>query len=135
VFIICFFFMNYSSRSRRQCYHATAICFSAVCDFLCFFFVNQIPRERLSAFALFTCLHLQIHMEDVFVPRSDEFECQGQRSKIKVTAGTKNALCTPAACEWYALAANNVTQQRTGPFRRCRGGGGDFGGLRAVYVW
>jgi len=25
----------------------------------------------------------------------------------------------PAAMEWKALAANNVIQQQTGPFRRC----------------
>jgi len=62
------------------------------------------------------------------VPRSDEFEGQGQRSR---SAGTKNALSAPvtppAAHEWYALAANNVQQQRTAL-------GGDFGGLHAVYV-
>jgi len=30
-------------------------------------------------------------------------------------------LSPPAASEWNALAANDVTQQRTAPFRRCRG--------------
>jgi len=48
------------------------------------------------------------------------------RSKIKGQGhqGQKRALSLPsppAAHEWYALAANNVTQQRTAPFRRCRG--------------
>jgi len=38
----------------------------------------------------------------------------------------QNALFTPmhhpsAATEWNALAANDVTQWQTGPFRRCRG--------------
>ena len=45
--------------------------------------------------------------------------------------GQKMRLALPAAYKWYALAANNVTQQQTGPFCRCRGGA-DFGSLRAV---
>ena len=39
----------------------------------------------------------------------------------------------PAATEWNARAANNVTRQQTGQFRCCRGTG-DVGGLRAVCV-
>jgi len=35
--------------------------------------------------------------------------------------------------EWNVLAANVAMQQRPAPFRRCEGGG-DFGGLCAVYV-
>jgi len=61
--------------------------------------------------------------------------------KVKVlrlrSPGTKNALSAaspPAAYEWYGLAANNVQRQRTAPLRRCPGGG-DFGGLRVVYLW
>ena len=52
---------------------------------------------------------------------SPEFQCQGQRSK---SPGTKTRLALPTpmgAYEWYALAANNVQQQRTGPFRGCQG--------------
>jgi len=43
----------------------------------------------------------------------------------------------PAATEWNALAANDVIQQQTGPASVNAGvtGLGDFGGLRAVYVW
>jgi len=47
------------------------------------------------------------------VPRSDEFESQGQRSKVKVTRNKKRAVHAlrspppPAATEWNALAANN----------------------------
>ena len=54
------------------------------------------------------------------VPRSDEFECQGQRLR---SLGTKTRFALPsplAATEWNALAANDVTQQRTAPFRRRR---------------
>ena len=57
------------------------------------------------------------------VPRSDEFECQTQSLKVKVTRD-KNARCTPVTPRQRtngALAAN-VNQQRTGPFRRCRRG-------------
>jgi len=53
------------------------------------------------------------------VPRMDEFECQGQRSR---SLGTKNALCTHVSPqEWNALAANNVTQQQMAPLRCCQG--------------
>ena len=56
------------------------------------------------------------------VPRSDEFEYEGQRSR---SPGTKKRAVhsdhSPAATEWNALSANDVTQQRTAPFRRCRG--------------
>jgi len=58
------------------------------------------------------------------VPRSDDFECQCQKSKVKVTRDKKThlALTSPlVAYEWYALAANNVRQQRTAPFRPCQG--------------
>jgi len=54
-------------------------------------------------------------------PRSEEFECQGQRSR---SPGTKNTLCTPitpAATEWNAFAVNNVAHEQTEPFGRCRG--------------
>jgi len=50
---------------------------------------------------------------------------QGQKTRLAL-------LSHPAAYECYALAANSTQQQRTAPFRPCRG---DFGGLRAVYVW
>jgi len=55
--------------------------------------------------------------------------------KVTVTR-EKNALCTPITCrsdgmERNALAANDVTQQQTEPFRLC---GDDFGRLRAVCV-
>jgi len=55
------------------------------------------------------------------VPRSEEFECQGQRSKVNVTRD-KNALCTPITPRQRRNGtANNVMQQQTGPLRRCRG--------------
>ena len=47
---------------------------------------------------------------------------KGQRSR---SPGTKTCCALPsppAATEWNALAANNVTQHQTGPFRRCGGG-------------
>jgi len=57
---------------------------------------------------------------------------RGQRSR---SPGTNNMLCTPvipAAMEWKVLAADNAMHNR-----RCHSvaAGGDFGGLRAVYVW
>jgi len=79
-----------------------------------------------------TDLH-QIHREDVFGPRSDEFKCQGQWSR---SPGTKNALCTPitpgsirivcARCKQRNAAADGTIPLLLG---------GDFSGLRAVYGW
>jgi len=43
---------------------------------------------------------------------------------------TNGPFCCMTHCN--ALAANNVTQKQTGPFRHCRG---DFDGLCTVYVW
>jgi len=43
--------------------------------------------------------------------------------KVKVTRDKKCAVHSHhplAATEWNALAANDVTQQQTGPFHRCR---------------
>ena len=37
---------------------------------------------------------------------------QGQKTRCALPS-------PPAATEWNTLAANNVTQQQTGPFRRC----------------
>ena len=55
------------------------------------------------------------------VPRSEAFDCQGQRSR---SPQTKNMLCTPitpTVTEWNALAENNVMQQQMVPFRCCQG--------------
>jgi len=55
------------------------------------------------------------------VPRWDEFEGQGQRSRSPGTKRARHSRQPPAATKWNALAADDVTQQRTAPFRRCRG--------------
>ena len=95
-------------------YYRTQVrfCFSAVCNFLFFLFVcaSNISRtaERICAkFTGKTCL----------VPRSEEFKCQSQRSKIKVTRN-KNAFSTPvtlgsvrmvsARCKQRAAAADGT---------------------------
>jgi len=75
--------------------------------------------------------------ETCLVPRSDEFECQGQGSKVKVTRDKIRAVHSHhplATMEWNTLAANNVTQLQMGPFHHYQGDG-DFGGLRGFYVW
>ena len=59
--------------------------FSAVCDFfVCESNISKTTKRICAKFTGKTCL----------VPRSDEFECQGQRSRLP---GTKNALCTRIA--------------------------------------
>jgi len=59
--------------------NCVGFCFSAVCDFLFFFVCAAIiwgtPEWICAKFTGRTCLG----------PRLDEFECQGQRSKFKVT--------------------------------------------------
>jgi len=85
--------------------------------------------ERIYAkFTRKTCLVL----------RSDEFECQGQRSRA---TETKNAMCThntPAVwTEWNGLVANNVAQAADAATRSLQRG--VFAGTRALgmagYRW
>jgi len=79
--------------------------------FLCESNISGTAERIYDKFIRKTCL----------VPRSDEFEYQGQRSR---STGTKTHCALPsppAATEWNALPGNNVMQQQTGPFRRCRG--------------
>ena len=72
--------------------------------------------ERICAkFTRKTCL----------VIRSDEFECQGQRLKVKVTTGQKTrcALTTPPRCARNRTPSLQVTsrKQQTRRLDRCRG--------------
>jgi len=75
------------------------------------------------------------------VLRSEDFEYQGQKSKVNVTRD-KNALCshnvTPAVCtEWNALVADNVAQAADATIRSLQRG--VFVGMRALglagYRW
>ena len=118
----CFF--QYLSHAIGS--NCARFCFSAVCDFLFCFFVCESnisgTAERICAkFTGKTCL----------VPRSDEFECQGQRSRSQ---GTKTRC---------ALLSGYHPRQRRNGMRSLQitscssrrdhsvAGGGDFGGLRA----
>ena len=66
---------------------------------------------------------------------SDEFECQGQRLKVKVTRDQKNRK-TAESSPYNELYAAKYGQQ-TEPYCGRRGCTvmGTFGGLRAVHVW
>jgi len=72
--------------------------------------------------------------------RWDDFECQGQKSKVKVTRD-KNALCThntPAVwTKWNALIVNVVTLAADATIRSLQRG--VFAGMRALglagYRW
>ena len=46
---------------------------------------------------------------------------KSQRSRSPWTKTLYALSSPPAAMEWNALAANNIMQQQTGPFRRCQG--------------
>jgi len=65
------------------------------------------------------------------VRRSEEFECQGQRSKVKVTKDKtgKTAASSPLTMHCNSsrtpYAANDVIQPQTAPLRRSRGLRGD----------
>jgi len=92
--------------------------FFSTVNFFVFHFVCESnisgTAERICAkFTGKTCL----------VPRSDEFECQGQRSRWPRTKTHCPVPSPPplAVTESNALTANNVMQQQTGPFRRRRG--------------
>jgi len=51
-----------------------------VCLFVCHSNISGTAERICAKFTVTTC----------FGPRSDEFECQGQRSKVKVTGDKKN---------------------------------------------
>jgi len=80
--------------------------FGAVDDF-CFFVCESHISGICAKFTGKTCL----------IPRSEEFECQGPWSKVKI-AGTKNAMCTPitlgsdgmerARCKCHAAAGGTI---------------------------
>ena len=55
------------------CHMQVRFCFWMILSCLTFLFVRQISREPLSGFAKFT-------VKTCLVPRSDEFECEGQWS-------------------------------------------------------
>jgi len=97
---------------RTQCTALGSVLATSVTSFLILVFVCHSnisgTAERISAkFTGKTCL----------VPCSEEFECQGQRSKVKVTRH-KNALCTPitpgsdgmerARCKWRHAAVDGT---------------------------
>ena len=78
------------------------------CDFSVFF----VCESNISGTAERICA--KFIKKTCFVPRSDEFECQGQRSRSPGTKMRCALPSPPAATEWNALAANNVKQQQTG---------------------
>ena len=76
------------------------------------------------------------------VPRSDEFECEGQRLEAKVTRDKNEKLLSHPHSQCIVRAAPYATKygQETGPFLGRWGGEGVMGvhadgGLHAVYVW
>jgi len=83
--------------------------------------------ERICAkFTRKTCLSL----------RSDEFECQGQRSKVKVTRDKKCAVHSqhPAMwTKWNALVADNVAQAADATIRSLQRGVSSLGCVR--WAW
>ena len=68
-------------------------------------------RQRMAGTAERICT--KFTRKTYLVLRPYEFECQGQRSKVKVTRN-KKALCTPNApavlTAWNAVVADNVAQ-------------------------
>jgi len=92
--IVCF---SHSSIPLSHAVNCVRFCFGAVCGFFaCESNISRTAKRICAKFTGKTCL----------VPRSEEFECQGQGSKVKVTRD-KNALRTiitlPAATEWSVL--------------------------------
>jgi len=120
--------------SIRQCQSAEGASITSILLLFSFFYCTQV-RFCFSAVCYVTFLFLflcmkylwnrwtdlrQIHREDMFGPSLGRVWMS--RSKIKVT---RNKKCTvqshhpPAATEWNMLAADDVTQQKVGPFRCC----------------
>jgi len=120
---LVFVFSSFVITARKQ---------GSVCDnfSVLFLFASQISQEWLNKFVP----NSQGRRVWFLAQTSLNVKCQLQRSKV-----TKDKRCAllchhpPAVMEWNVLAANVAMQQRPAPFRRCEGGG-DFGGLCAVYV-
>ena len=85
---------------------------SVISLFVCLLYLGMAKRI-CAIFTVKTCL----------IPRSDVFEYQGQRSKVKLTRD-KNALSaadTPVRSNGMRSLKNSVQQQRTGLFPGCQG--------------
>jgi len=119
----------YTTTSTTTTFHCTQVtfCFSAVCVFfVCASNISGMAERICSKFIVKTCC----------VPRSYEFECQGQRSR---SPGTKNALCsliTPGS----GRNGTRLLQTTSRSSRRdhCVAVGGWWectARQRAVYVW
>jgi len=83
--------------------------------FLVFLFVYEISREPLNGFAP----NSQGRRVSSLARTSLNVKVKGQGHQ-----GQKHAVHSHhplIATAWNALSANNVMQQQTGPFRRCRG--------------
>jgi len=96
--------------------HASRVLFLALSVTLLFF--HFVCHSNISGTAEQICA--KFTGKTCLVRRSKEFECQGhghQGQKMRCALRS-----TPAATKWNALAENDVIQQRTAPFRRCREG-------------
>ena len=93
-------------------------------------------RQRMAGTAEQICA--KFTRKTCLVLRSDEFECQYVRSKVKVTRN-KNALCThntPVVwTEWNALVADNVAQAAGATIRSLQRGAGMRALGLAGYRW
>ena len=96
------------------------------CFFVCVWNILGMAERICAKFIRKTCL--------VPHPRSDEFECQGQRSR---SPGTKNALCTVITPRQRRNGTRSlqIMSRTSRRHHSVAAGGGDLGGLRAVYVW
>ena len=110
--------------------HASKVVFALSVTILSFFVcasnISGTAERVCAKFTGKTCLDT----------RSDEFECQGQRSKVKVTGDKNRAVHSYRPRQRRnGTRSLQMTSRSSGRNHSVAAGGGDFGGLRAVYVW
>jgi len=113
----------WATRSLPHAVYCAKFCFSAVCDFFVCFWIKYLGNGTTDL--------RQIHREDVVCPWLGPIWMS--RSKVK-GQGHHGQIFYQLKMHCNALAANNVIQQQTGPFRRCRGWWECTARLCAVYV-
>jgi len=98
-------------------------------------FVYEISRKPLNGFAT------NSHWKTCLVPRWDDFECQGERSKVKVTKDKFPSLWKCIVTRWLQMTSrsnrrdHSVAAGGDGSAQTARAKCDLRCGLRAAYVW
>jgi len=112
-------FFTARSELRKVLFLALSVTFSF---FVCESNISATAEQICAKFTAKTCWFLAGTSLNVKVKGQGH---QGQKHAVHSHHPPRQRRNGPFCCTTHCntLAANNVTQQQTGPFRRCRGGG------------